>query len=381
VHRTAIPATPELHDGRIAVFLYGDDESGSGAQRRTLTLIESFAARGHAVDVVVVRAGGELRAALPSGVRLVELGAWSTRLPGARASWRARVYGSIPALARYLRREQPRVLLSAATHINLAAIWAWRLAGAGTRLVLRESNHPPPRRLVASLVRRSYPLASDIIAVSHGVAAAVAETTGLPSSRIKTIYNPVVTPRLTQLADSTCEEPWLKAGAPPVVLGVGRLRPQKDFPTLVRAFARVRRLHDARLLIVGNGDPGPLHALAAELGVGDDVRFPGFVQNPLPYMARAAVFVLSSAWEGLPGVLIEAMACGCPVVSTDCPSGPAEILEHGRLGPLVPVGDDAALARAIDGVLAARPDRARLQERARAFGIEATDRYLDVLLS
>jgi len=98
-------------------------------------------------------------------------------------------------------------------------------------------------------------------------------------------------------------------------------------------------------------------------------------------MARAAVFVLSSAWEGLPGVLIEAMACGCPVVSTDCPSGPAEILEHGKLGPLVPVGDDAALARAIDGVLAARPDRARLQERARAFGIEATDRYLDVLLS
>src|SRR5262245_25779007 len=134
MHRM-VDAAGDTARGRIAVFVFGDDESGSGAQRRTVTLVESFAARGLPIDVVAVRAGRELRAALPASVRLVELGAWSTRWPGARASWRAMVYGSIPALARYLRREQPHVLLSAATHINLAAVWAWRLAGGSMRLV------------------------------------------------------------------------------------------------------------------------------------------------------------------------------------------------------------------------------------------------------
>src|SRR5262249_43075680 len=145
--------------------------------------------------------------------------------------------------------------------------------------------------------------------------------------------------------------PWFRPSAPPVVLGAGRLHAQKDFPTLLRAFAQVRAKREARLMILGEAKCAEyrteLMALAAQLGIADDVMLPGFVANPFAYMARAAVFVLSSAWEGLPTVLIEALASGCPVVSTACPSGPREILENGKYGPLVPVGDDTALANAI----------------------------------
>jgi glycosyltransferase involved in cell wall biosynthesis len=169
-----------------------------------------------------------------------------------------------------------------------------------------------------------------------------------------------------------------------VVLGAGRLHPQKDFPTLLRAFARVRAQRPARLVVLGSGKRAArraaLLALAGRLGVGADVDLPGFAENPYAYMARAAVFALSSAWEGLPTALIEAMACGCPVVSTDCPSGPAEILEGGRYGELVPVGDDAALAAALLRALDAPPARAALRARAAQFSLEAAvERYLPVL--
>ncbi|MFQ5666591.1 MAG: glycosyltransferase [Candidatus Binatia bacterium] len=367
---------------RIAVFMYGYDEPGSGAQRRTLTLTHAFAQRGHHVDVVVVRATERLRAALSPLVRLVELDAWSTRLPLVEHSWRAMAYGSVSALARYLRREQPDVLLSAATHINLVGLWGWRLARVETPLVLRESNTPPARRFFPSIAYRFYPWAAGIVAVSRGVAGDVAaRVRDYPSRRIVTIYNPVVTRDMMHRAQAPLHHPWFTPDAPPVLLGVGRIAPQKDFPTLLKAFARVRATRPARLMILGHGEPKPLAALAAGLGVAADVAFPGFVANPLPYMVRAAACVCSSAWEGLPGVLIEAMACGCPVVSTDCPSGPAEILDQGTYGPLVPVGNPAALAEAILSVLAAPPDRERLRARAAMFSAEtAADRYLEVLL-
>ena len=176
---------------------------------------------------------------------------------------------------------------------------------------------------------------------------------------------------------------------PPVILGCGRLTQQKDFPTLVRAFALMRPRFDARLMILGKGgsskndqqERNRLSALAADLGVGDAVTLPGFVDNPLAYMSQAALFVLSSAWEGLPTALIEAMACGCPVVSTDCLSGPAEILEDGALGPLVPVGDADALADAMFQTLRSPPDPERLRRRAADFSLErATAGYEKALL-
>jgi glycosyltransferase involved in cell wall biosynthesis len=166
------------------------------------------------------------------------------------------------------------------------------------------------------------------------------------------------------------------------VLGVGRLVPQKDFATLVRAFARVRARRSARLLVLGEG-PGrcELERLAGELGVACEVRFAGRVESAPAYMARAAVFALSSAWEGFGRVLVEALAVGCPVVSTDCPSGPREILEDGAFGPLVPVGNAEALAEAIEAVLDRPPERSALVKRAEAFSIErGVERYLEVLL-
>jgi glycosyltransferase involved in cell wall biosynthesis len=167
-----------------------------------------------------------------------------------------------------------------------------------------------------------------------------------------------------------------------VILGVGRLAKQKDFSTLLKAFAQVRAVRTARLMILGEGRKrAQLETLVRTLGIADDVALPGFVPNPFPYMAHASVFVLCSAWEGLPGALVEAMACGCPVVSTDCPSGPAEILAEGVYGPLVPVKAITALARAILSVLAAPPDRAWLRARAEMFAVErVADRYLEVLL-
>jgi glycosyltransferase involved in cell wall biosynthesis len=178
------------------------------------------------------------------------------------------------------------------------------------------------------------------------------------------------------------DHPWAALGAPPLVLAVGRLAEVKDFPTLLRAFACVRAVRPARLVILGEGrEREALEALAAGLGLGPDVLLmPGYDPNPLRWMARAAVLVSSSRWEGMPGVLIEAMAAGCPVVATDCPGGSAEILEHGRLGRLVPVGDDAAMAAAILATLAAAPDREALRARAGIFGAErAVEGYLACL--
>jgi glycosyltransferase involved in cell wall biosynthesis len=208
------------------------------------------------------------------------------------------------------------------------------------------------------LIRRFYPWANSIVAVSKGVADDLAQTAGLPRERIQVIYNPVVTPELREKAQTPLDHPWFKPGQPPVLLAVGRMSPQKDFPTLIRAFARVRQTRPAKLLILGEGKERPgLETLVRQLGLGQDVSLPGFVTNPYPYMARTSLFVLSSRWEGLPGVLIEALYCGAPIIATDCPSGPTEILADGRYGQLVPVGDVTALARAIETTLVSKtPD-------------------------
>lgn len=377
-------------EGRhLAVFLH--DLSGGGAQRRTLTLVNALAARGHHVDLVVVRGHGPLLEELSPLVRLRALDPWWSRFQWTRHLKRRWVMASsIFAVVRYLRRERPEVFLSAANHVHRVLPWVWSLTRVRPRLVIRVSNHlsrsalnplRKPKRLRLWQARRFYPQADAIIAVANEIAADVAHVTGLPRARIVTIYNPVVTPKLQAGMLTPCEHPWFAPDRPPVVLGVGRLVKQKDFPTLLKAFAQVRRTREARLVILGEGKQRPtLETLARELGVAPDVALPGFVANPFSYMARASVFVLSSAWEGLPGVLIEAMACGCPVVSTDCPSGPAEILDGGAYGPLVPVGDAGALAHAILSVLERPPDPERLRARAAMFSVDrAVDHYAEVL--
>jgi glycosyltransferase involved in cell wall biosynthesis len=236
-------------------------------------------------------------------------------------------------------------------------------------------------RYVPALIRSFYPWADGIVAVSEGVADDLAAVTGLCRDRINVIYNPVVTPEVARMVQEPLDHPWLQPGQPPVVVAVGGLRPQKDFGTLVEAFACVRRRRPARLLILGEGwQRVNLETLVAQHRLEADVQMPGFVPNPYPYLARAAAFALSSRWEGLPGALIEALFCGVPIVATDCPSGPREILAQGQYGRLVPVGDPTALAEALESALSgelAPPPR----ESWRRFEVDTVvDRYAEALL-
>jgi glycosyltransferase involved in cell wall biosynthesis len=358
---------------RVAVFL--PCLAGGGAERVMLTLAHGLQARGVPVDLVLARAEGPLLESVPDAIRLIDLRA-------------RRVLTSLPGLARYLRRERPSAIISAMTHANVVAIWARALAGVPTRVVVSQrttlskaSSSAIGRRdrLLPQIVRRVYPRADAIVAVSAGVADDLARIASLARDRITVIYNPVITEDLERMASEPLEHPWFREGEPPVVLSVGRLTPAKDFPTLLRAFALVRRRAPARLVILGEGtERARLEWLAQELGITDDVAMPGFDPNPFRYMARAKVYALSSAWEGLPGALIQAMACGCPVVSTDCPSGPHEVLEGGTLGALVPVGDSAALAAVIYDRLS-RSDRGYPEHALARFRVErAVADYLNV---
>ncbi len=328
---------------RIALFLV--HLRAGGAERVMVTLANSFATRGHAVQVVLSEAEGELLKELNPTIPVVDLGA-------------RRMLRALPRLARYLRMERPDALLATLSQPNLVAILARRWARVPTRVIVREASTPTQEyrravllkdRLVPWFIATLYRDADAVIAVSKGVAHALAQL-GVPSPQV--IYNPVITPHLLSACEESLNHPWFQLGEPPVVLAVGRLGPEKDYPTLIKAFAQVVQMRPARLVILGEGEQRPaLEALARTLGIADQVAMPGFVPNPFPYMRRASVYVLCSIYEGLPNALIQAMACGCPVVSTDCPSGPREILDGGRYGHLVPVGDSQALAEAILEVL------------------------------
>lgn len=391
----------------FAVFL--PDLSGGGAERVMLNMADGLARRDHRVDLVLCRATGSYLDHVPAAVRIVELrehSQWLGRACAAAADLKgfpssllpivlARKFPStvrcLPDLVRYLRREKPTALFSGLTYTNLTAVWGRRQAGISARVIVSEHNHLSRRirnrrqwrwRFVTPLVRRGYPWADAVVAVSDGVADDLSRLACLPRERITTIYNPAVTPDLYAKRQAPLDHPWFRPDAPPVVLGIGRLHQQKDFPILLNAFARVRVQRPVRLVILGEGKlRAELETLARTLGIAADVAMPGFVENPYAYLARAAVFALSSAWEGLPTVLIEALACGCPVVSTDCPSGPAEILDGEQYGRLVPVGDDAALARAICATLDKAPPRERLIERGKFFSVDrAVEQYERLLL-
>lgn len=357
---------------RLAILLYG--LGGGGAENTLLKLAGGIAARGYAVDLVLAQKEGELLNMIPGSVRVVNLKS-------------SRVLTSISALVRYLRDEKPEALVSA-LHSNIVALWARALAGGATRVVISERNMLSCQvrsfasdlrwRLMPFLARVFYPWADAIVAVSKSVADDLSLTARISPDRIRVIYNPVVTQDFRRKCLEPLEHPWFKTGSPPVVLAVGRLTAQKDLPSLIRAFAQVGR---GRLMILGEGEErSGLERLVRDLCLQDVISLPGFVENPYPYMARASVFVLSSRWEGLPGVLIEAMACGTPLVATDCAGGAREILGDGKYGRIVPVGDVPALADAI---------RESLQgngivpppESWKPFELESVvEQYLDALL-
>ena len=338
-----------------------------------VNLAHGLVTQGLNVDLVLASATGPYLQEVSGDLNIIDL-----QVQG--------VLKSVPALTAYLRRTRPEVMVSTLQYANLAALWARRLSGVPTRVYLREANMlsvggsaSPKSRLILSFVKRFYPWADGIIAVSNGVGEDVGRFTGINPSKICTVYNPVVTEELLIKSHEPVTHPWFSEEVP-VVLGVGRLTKQKGFATLVRAFAELRQVRPTKLVILGEGeDRSALQGLVDDLNLTQDVDMPGFVDNPFAYMANASVFVLSSAWEGLPGVLIQALACGCPVVSTDCPSGPAEVLEGGRYGDLVPVGDASAMAAATLRTLESPLSSEKLATRAQAFSVEAsTKAYLRV---
>ena len=361
---------------KLAIFL--PSLSGGGAERSMLNLAHGVAERGYPVDLVLAQAKGPYMSLVHKDVRIVDLKA-------------SRVLASLLALARYLRKEQPKALISALNYANVVAVWARRLARVPTKILVNEQNTVSKsafnsvrrrQRLVPYFMKYFYPWADYIIGNSKGVAEDLSEVTGLPRQRIDILYNPVVTPEVEEKVHAALHHPWFEPGQLPVILAVGRLTKQKDFPTLIRAFAQVLTNRPARLMILGEGIDRPmLEALVKELGLEDHISLPGFVENPYAYMKRAALYVLSSRWEGLPTVLIEALYCGRPIIATDCPSGPREILAGGQHGVLVPVGDVAALSQAIEAGLAGETPHPT-KESWHPYSLEAVvDQYIGLLLN
>ncbi|MDX2098987.1 MAG: glycosyltransferase [Leptolyngbyaceae cyanobacterium bins.59] len=326
----------------VAIFLRS--LFGGGAERVYLNVAQGLINRGLKVDLLLARAEGLYLNQIPDGVQLVDL-----KSP--------QLFASVPKVARYLKEVRPKSFLTALHYPCEISLWAKRLAGVETPVIVTEHNtlsveaKQIPQlsvRLSPFAARLFYPWADGIVAVSQGVANDLAKVAHLPVDRIQVIYNPVVSDAMFGRAKEPVDHPWFKPGEPPVILGVGRLYPQKDYPTLIRAVAEVRKQQPCRLVILGDGpERESLTTLIEELNLTEAVDLPGFVANPYAYMARAGVFVLSSAWEGLGNVLIEALALGTSVVSTDCESGPREILADGKYGILAPVGDSNALAAGI----------------------------------
>ena len=360
----------------IAFFL--PDLGSGGAERVLLSLSRYLVNEGHKVDLVLGRAEGALIKQVPPGVRVFNLSAkW--RIP----SIVGLALNSFFGLVGYIRRERPRTLMSSLSRANILATIASRAAGGGTRVVLREaSTFHNVGRFTLFLMKHVYPQADIIVSVSNGIARDLNTLKTLPGERIRVIYNPVDIKKINNLAMHHIEHPWFEIDAPPVILGIGRLSPEKDFALLIRAFARLRRARNARLLILGEGDErGSLEALIEELSIGDFVEMPGFVRNPYRYIRNAALVAVSSRWEGMINVIIEAIAIGTPVVSTDCHSGPSEILDNGRIGRLVRVGDEDALCAAMISMLDSPDDAKILRSRAEVFSsTRILPEYRDVLV-
>ncbi len=373
----------------IALFVSSLPEGA--IQQVLVNLANGFFARGHRVDLVAARFEGKRPADLHPDVRSVDLAAVSTRIPWVRGRRRRWLPASAPELAQFLKRERPDGLLCGGNYANLAGLWARQLSGVSTRVTLSEhnpisdavSNPGRVKLFLPSLVRRFYPKADGIVAVSGSVADDLAKFSRIPRDRIAAIWNPVLTPSLLGRMAESPEHPEWVDGDSPVVVTAARLAPQKDLETLLQAFALLRARRQARLLVLGEGRSRPtLERSVRDLGLADDVRMPGRITNPLPYLRRSAAFALSSIYEGFGNVLVEALAAGCPVVSTDCPGGPGEILERGRYGRLVPVGDPAALARGLEDALDSPPDPASLKRRAQDFSTERiAQAYLDLPLT
>jgi len=363
------------HISHVALFV--PSLAGGGAERVMVNIAKGLINHGIMVDIVLAKAEGPYLSEVPNKARVFNLNV-------------SRVLYSLPRLINYLREERPNALLSTLHHANIIAVWAKLLSGVPVKVLLREATVILKRyqetrnikiRIMPWFISYFYNQADAVIAVSKEVAGGL-KRLGVDEQKIKIIYNPTVTPEIFSKSNEPLMHPWFSSGEPPVILGVGRLTKEKDFATLIRAFALVQKSIPCRLLILGEGEERPyLEALARQLKVSDKIQLPGFMKNPFKYMKNAAVFVLSSKWEGLPNVLIEAIALGVPVVATNSSSGVVEILENGKWGKLVPVGDEKALAQAILEILNEPKSPSDYQAVYRFTMDTVIKQYEDLLLS
>lgn len=359
---------------RLALLL--PDMRGGGAERVALRLIEDFLAAGHDVDLVLLEAAGELLPLVPPAVTVIDL-----RAP--------RIRSAIAPLRRYFHERAPYAVQISMWPLTVAGIVAHRLAGSKARLVL--SDHIVLTKQYGGLgvvgqaflkwsIRLFYPMADARILVSNQAADDIAELSGIARESVEVIYNPVASGSAGAEADADLDALWGEADGR--IITVGSFKDQKNHKLLIRAFALLRGQRAAKLMILGEGPlRAELEACARAEGVADQVLMPGFTTQPWPYYRSADLFVLSSDYEGYPLVLIEAMRSGLTIVSTDCESGPREILDGGRYGTLVPVGDAEALAEAMAQGLANPIDPALLLARSEALsGQDTSDRYLALML-
>jgi glycosyltransferase involved in cell wall biosynthesis len=364
---------PKPKKRRICIFPETLNDGGIG--RYTINLAEALLHQGTLVDIFLTRPVDASIRQPPQQAR-VFVGSGSTKT-------------SLGKLYTYLRQEKPDALITARTYVNFSSIVVKKLAGVSSKVII--TLHTPSslddqdgkshlKKLYAQLACWLYPHADTIVAVSDAVAEDSARHFKLAKERIKVIYNPIVTPSLYSKSQEAFAHPFFPKGAP-VILGLGRLVNVKDFATLIRAFGELRKTMSAKLLILGEGEErGRLEALVHELKLEADVSLPGFVSNPYPYIKAADILVSSSKFEGLPTVIVEALALGTPVVATDCPGGSREILQNGDYGQLVSTQNPTALAKAVMSTLTAVPDKAKLKERGQVFSMEASaQRYLELL--
>ncbi|BAO43524.1 glycosyltransferase [Thiolapillus brandeum] len=361
--------------GSIDITLFLPGLFGGGAERIFVRLANAFSKRGFNVEILVLSKEGPLFSEVADSVHVRVL----NKSTPARA---------IPLLYRYLRTYKPKAVLSGLFHANVAMASAARLAHFGGRLVLSERStlenslrlrSRMDRFLLRHWIPVAYPWSSKVVVVANGVREELVRDFGLPRQDVQVIYNPIDIQMVQERSREPVSFPW--EDNQPVIIAGGRLHIQKDFMTLMEAFALLRKETSARLVILGEGaERGRLEAYAQELGISEDVWLPGFVSNPWAYMRRSSLFVLSSLWEGLPGILLEAMALGLPLIATRCPSGPEEILENGRYGCLVPMRNPKVLSMAMAQGLSGKLPRYDVDLAMQRFDMSvATSRYLEAL--
>jgi glycosyltransferase involved in cell wall biosynthesis len=360
----------------MSVAIYLHDLSGGGVERQSLIIAEEFRRHGVDVTLVVHRLRGQLLGQVPAGLRVIDLGS-------------SRTLQDVPRLIRFMRREQPDILVANVDLNNVAALLAKGLAFTRTKLVICQHNpissgYLRSENWVYRYVGVSYkllcPFIDRAVAVSCGVAEELVSLAGVPRQRVLTINNPVVGPDFQERCDAHIDHPWFNQPDRPVFVTAGRLVAQKDHETMLRALAIHRRTCDSRLILLGTGPrQTDLIALTERLGLTEAVDFKGFEPNALPYFRQADAFLLSSRGEGFGNVIVEALGCGTPVISSRCEHGPAEILDHGRFGVLVEPGDPQAMAAAMNGVasLRTRFPADLLRQRASEFSYAScASRYL-----